>query len=64
MDEFSAHADRNGLLNYVENMRIDRLKKVFLVHAEPEAATAMVEPLKALGVPEVIIPRKGDEYEI
>jgi len=64
MDEFSAHADRNGLLDYVRNMRIDRLQKVFLVHSEPEASAAMVDPLKDLGVPEVIIPKKGEEYEI
>ncbi len=64
MDEFSAHADRNGLLEYVRNMNLSRLQKVFLVHAEPPAATAMIEPLKELGIPEVIIPTKGVEYEI
>lgn len=64
MDEFSAHADRNGLLNYVQNIRLRRLKKVFLVHAELPAAEAMVDPLKQLGIPEVIIPKKGEEYEI
>ncbi|MEO0071613.1 MAG: MBL fold metallo-hydrolase [candidate division WOR-3 bacterium] len=64
MDEFSAHADRNGLLNYVQNIRLRRLKKVFLVHSELPAAEAMVEPIKQLGIPEVIIPKKGEEYEI
>ncbi|MBN2538395.1 MBL fold metallo-hydrolase, partial [candidate division WOR-3 bacterium] len=52
MDEFSAHADRQGLLDYVGRMNLLRLKKVFIVHAEPEAAEAMVEPLKALGIRE------------
>lgn len=64
MDEFSAHADRNGLLKYVQNIHRQRLKKVFLMHAEPAAAEAMVEPLKELGIPEVLIPQKGEEYEI
>ena len=64
MDEFSAHADRLGLLNYVSRMNLSRLKQAFLVHAEPEAASAMVEPLKALGVREVFVPEKGEEYEL
>ncbi|MEO0073348.1 MAG: MBL fold metallo-hydrolase [candidate division WOR-3 bacterium] len=64
MDEFSAHADRNGLLGYVRQMNLNRLKKVFIVHAEPDAAGAMVEPLRELGVREVIIPSVGDEYEL
>lgn len=63
MDEFSAHADRDGLLAYVRAMNLPRLKKVFIVHSEPAAAEAMREPLLALGVREVIIPELGDEYE-
>ncbi len=64
MDEFSAHADRDGLLEYVRNIQPERLKKVFLVHAEPDAASALVEPLQQMGIVEVIIPQKGEEYEI
>jgi len=64
MDEFSAHADRWGLLDYVGRMNINRLKKVFIVHAELDAAEAMVEPLKKLGVREVHIPEVGDEFEL
>jgi metallo-beta-lactamase family protein len=64
MDEFSAHADRDGLLQYVAGMNLPRLKKVFVVHSELDAATAMVEPLRALGAREVVIPEVGDEYEL
>jgi metallo-beta-lactamase family protein len=64
MDEFSAHADRDGLLQYVAGMNLPRLKKVFVVHSEYEAAQSMVEPLLALGVREVVIPEVGDEYEV
>ncbi len=64
MDEFSAHADRNDLLEYVRNIRRHRLKKVFIVHAEPEAASALAEGLQEMKIPEVIIPQKGEEYEI
>ncbi len=64
MDEFSAHADRQGLVSYVSRMNLSRLKKVFLVHAEPAAAEAMVEPLKMLGIPDVRIPERGEEFEL
>lgn len=64
MDEFSAHADRNGLLEYVRNMNLKRLQQVYLVHAEPEAAQALLDPLKQMGIPQVIIPEKGREYEV
>ncbi len=64
MDEFSAHADRNELLEYVGGMNLPRLKKMFLVHSEPDAAAAMVEPLLKLGVREVFTPEVGDEFEL
>ncbi|MFO7675362.1 MAG: MBL fold metallo-hydrolase [bacterium] len=64
INEFSAHADRQGLLDYVSRMNVNRLKKVFVVHAELEAAEAMVEPLRQLGVREVHVPEVGDEYEL
>jgi metallo-beta-lactamase family protein len=63
MDEFSAHADRDGLLQYVGAMNVARLKKVFIVHSELDAAQSLVEPLKALGVREVVIPEIGEEHE-
>ena len=64
MNEFSAHADRQGLLDYVGRMKLNRLKKAFIVHAEPEAAEALVEPLLTLGIREVHVPEPGDEYEL
>ena len=64
MNEFSAHADHTGLVQYVSAMNVPRLKKVFIVHSELDAAEALVEPLKALGVREVVIPEIGEEHEI
>jgi metallo-beta-lactamase family protein len=64
MDEFSAHADHDALVQYVKAMNVARLKKVFIVHSELDAAEALVEPLKALGVREVVIPQLGEEYEV
>lgn len=64
MDEFSAHADHDALVQYVKAMNVPRLKKVFIVHSELDAAQALVEPLKALGVREVVIPEIGEEHEV
>jgi metallo-beta-lactamase family protein len=64
MDEFSAHADHDGLVEYVRSMNVPRLKKVFIVHSELSAAEALVEPLKALGVREVVIPEIGEEHDL
>ena len=38
-DEFSAHADRNDLINWIKQGK-DRWQKVFLVHGEPESSQA------------------------
>ena len=46
MPYFSAHADRDGLLAYVEGLDRERLKNVFLVHGEIEQATALKKALK------------------
>lgn len=64
MEEFSAHADRAGLIEYVKNIKPERLEKVFVVHAEPDAAAAFASSLKELGIREVILPEPGAEYEI
>ncbi len=64
MDEFSAHADHDGLIQYVAGMNLARLKKVFIVHSEMDAASALVEPIKALGVREVVIPEIGEEHDL
>ncbi len=64
MNEFSAHADRDGLLAYVAGMNILRLKKVFVVHAEADAAASFADAVRGLGVRDVVIPQVGDQYEL
>lgn len=62
-DAFSAHADRNGLLEYVENTK-ESLEGVFVVHGEEEQSQALSEGIKNLGIQNVMIPRFEDEVEI
>jgi metallo-beta-lactamase family protein len=62
-DEFSAHADRNDLLQYVNNTK-DSLKGVFVVHGEEEQSEALAEGIRDLGVQNVLVPDLGEEVSL
>jgi metallo-beta-lactamase family protein len=62
-DEFSAHADRNELLEYVENTK-DSLQGVFVVHGEEEQCQALAEGIKDLGIRNVLVPKLGEEVVV
>ena len=58
---FSAHADKNRLFEFVEQLRYS-LKHVFAVHAEPEAAGALVQAVRdRLGIP-ADAPKLGERF--
>jgi metallo-beta-lactamase family protein len=59
-DEFSAHADRNDLLEYVSNTK-ESLKAVFVVHGEEEQSQALAEGIRDLGIKEVLVPDLDQE---
>ncbi|MDO9464693.1 MAG: MBL fold metallo-hydrolase [bacterium] len=58
VDSFSAHADSDYLVQYVNETR-DSLKKVFIVHGEPEQSEKLKERLVSLNV-ESMIPEKNE----
>jgi metallo-beta-lactamase family protein len=60
---FSAHADRDELLDYTSHLN-GRLKHVFVVHGEEEAALALAEGIREQGVPHVLVPEPGQEVEV
>lgn len=62
-DAFSAHADRNELLEYVDNTK-DSLQGVFVVHGEEEQSIALAQGIKGLGIQNVMIPDFGEEVKI
>lgn len=62
-DEFSAHADRNELLEYVNNTK-DSLKGVFVVHGEEKQSEALADGIKDLGIKNVLVPDLGEEVAI
>lgn len=64
LDGFSAHADRDGLVDHAEAMR-ERgpLRHVALVHGEPQAREALRDALVSKGFPTVHVPEAGAEME-
>ncbi|NLE44493.1 MAG: MBL fold metallo-hydrolase [Chloroflexi bacterium] len=60
---YSAHADRNEILSWVEPIA-DNLRQVFVVHGDPEANTSLADSLRQLGPSEVIIPQYGERFQV
>ncbi|MBP7272949.1 MAG: MBL fold metallo-hydrolase [Saprospiraceae bacterium] len=63
MDSFSAHADRNEIVAFIENHK-KRLKRLFLVHGQYEAQQHFGEMLHGHGFHPVSIPALGEEEEL
>ena len=59
MDAFSAHADRDDLLDFVGRCR-GNLRKTFLIHGEEEQSEAFGKRLTDLGIPDVHTPLPGE----
>jgi metallo-beta-lactamase family protein len=59
LNAFSAHADKDGLLDYVKSCK-GKLKKVFIVHGELEQSEALYSNIKKIGF-NALIPDKNEE---
>ncbi len=62
MNSFSAHADRDDLLNYVLPLK-GSVKKIFIVHGEEDQSKQLFDLLESKGLP-VFLPEAGDEIEL
>ncbi len=60
---YSAHADREGLLNWVQAVRGERLRQVYVVHGEPEESQALAEGIRELGL-KVLVPEPGETVKL
>jgi metallo-beta-lactamase family protein len=47
---FSAHGDSGDYITWLNRLRSEKLKKIFLIHAEPERAEAFEDDLAKIGV--------------
>jgi metallo-beta-lactamase family protein len=62
---YSAHADRQGLLDWAGAVQAKgNLKRIFLVHGEEEAAFALADALKEEKIPSVDVPERGHTAEL
>ncbi|HSB72867.1 MAG TPA: MBL fold metallo-hydrolase [Candidatus Methylomirabilis sp.] len=59
MDAFSAHADRDDLLEFVGRCR-PSLRKILLVHGEEEQMGPLAERLTGMGIADVQVPMLGE----
>ena len=64
INAFSAHADRDGLVGYVEQLGPSRLKAAYVVHGEEEASLSLAERLLNIGVRKAIVPEVGQEIDL
>lgn len=64
IDAFSGHADVNGLLQFVKSQPTGKLKKIFLVHGEPQSMQDFKLKLEEEGYPQAEIPKRGEFFEL
>lgn len=63
LDELSGHADQGELIEWMRPIA-HGLKKVFLVHGEPDSGAALAQVIhKEYGI-EAIMPARGDTFEL
>ena len=62
---YSAHADREELIDWIETVRErGRPKQVFLVHGDEEASLGLADALGELQFPSVHVPERGSSYDL
>lgn len=64
LNAFSGHADQNELIAYLNKFDKNILKKLFLVHGEPEGQKILEEELRKNGFKNIFIPRRGEVYSL
>lgn len=65
MIQFSGHADKNGLVEYIKTSDKRKLKKVFLVHGDKNSQSELKNELnRHLDNVEIIIPEYGQTIKI
>jgi metallo-beta-lactamase family protein len=63
LDALSGHADREEMLAWMKPIA-GGLKKVFLVHGEPEQQTAFVTAIRERYGLEVLAPERGQSFDL
>ncbi|TNE79676.1 MAG: MBL fold metallo-hydrolase [Bacteroidetes bacterium] len=64
MDEFSAHADYEEMIEYLKCQNPAKVKQLFLVHGEEDVQEEFKQKLMLEGFVHIHIPELTDEYEL
>ena len=64
INAFSAHADYKETTDWLNSLDTSRLKKIFLVHGEPDSQEFLKKHLTENGYPNVEIIKYGETYEL
>jgi metallo-beta-lactamase family protein len=64
IDSYSAHADYQEMLKFLECQNKDEIKKIFLVHGEEETQKIFANTLNENGYKNIYIPSKTEEITI
>jgi len=64
MDSFSGHGDYNEMINYLSGINSEKVKKVFLVHGEPDTQDVFRKKLLLEGFRDVIIPQLYEGFVV
>jgi metallo-beta-lactamase family protein len=60
LNSFSGHADSNELLTYAEKFDRKQMRRIFLVHGDPDQAEKLGTGLRSHGFGDIAIPYRGD----
>ena len=64
IESLSGHGDQQELLDWMAPVAAGGLKKVFLVHGEPDAMTVLKGKIEERYKLEVVMPKRGDRVEV
>ena len=63
LDELSGHADQRELLHWIEPLT-PSLRKVFLVHGEPQQAQTLARSIESNFGLQVVVPSPGESFDL
>ncbi|MCU0422501.1 MAG: MBL fold metallo-hydrolase [Bacteroidia bacterium] len=64
MDYFSAHADYEEILRYLDHLKPQKVKQVFLVHGDQPAQLHLKTLLEQQGFQHIAIPQVGEQFNL
>ncbi len=64
LNAFSAHADFKEIIDWLARSNTERLKKIFLVHGEPDSLASLQKKLVEFGIRDIEIVQAGKRYPL